>query len=462
MSPLRLAHVVARDLARHRGHLALASLGVVFGTAAFTFLLALGEGARAAVTRLLPVDRLEVVPRGVEVNLLALRFGLGSDTLDAASVAQLESIAGVAEVYPKMQLTVPAVLSGGEGLFGEAMYTELMADGVDPVLVADDVGANFEFRDLEDPDDPRNAAPSVSCVSDRDCATAEFCGEVAGSPGRWCRPQVPVLVSRQLVDLYNGALRRAHRLPKLNPEAVLGLGADMNLGASMFGGSRGAVQRVRLRLVGFSDRALSLGVTMPIGYVRRFNVAYGSTSDAGRFHSAVVEVADARRAAEVAAAVRRLGYEVTDRGAERLTLAVTLVELAFALVAAVILALAAVHIMHVLLLLALQRRREIGLMRAVGARRSDIRRLILGEAAVVGVVSGALAVALARGLGWAADRAALRLLAEVPFLPESFFAFSWQLVLGAVGLAVAACVLGAVVPAWRASSPDPAEVLSGV
>jgi len=462
VSPLRLARAVARDLALHRGHLVLASLGVVFGTAAFTFLLALGEGARAAVARLLPVDRLEVVPRGVEVNLLALRFGLGSDTLDAASIAQLESVVGVAKVYPKMQLTVPAVLSGGEGLFGEAMYTELMADGVDPVLVAGDAGAGFEFRDLEDPNDPRYVAPSVSCVSDVDCGAAEFCGEVATTPERWCRPQVPVLVSRQLVDLYNGALRRAHRLPKLNPEAVLGLGADMNLGASMFGASRGPVRRVRLRLVGFSDRALPLGVTMPIGYVRRFNVAYGSTTDAGRFHSAVIEVAERSRVAEVAAAVRRLGYDVTDRGAERLTLAVTLVELAFALVAVVILTLAAVHIMHVLLLLALERRREIGLMRAVGARRADIRGLILGEAAVVGVLSGVLAVSLARGLGWAADRAALRLLAGLPFLPDSFFAFSWQVVLGAVGLAVAACVLGALLPAWKASRPDPAEILSGV
>jgi putative ABC transport system permease protein len=456
-----LGRFLARDLARHRGHLFLASLGVIFGVATFTFLLALAEGARAVAARLLPLDRLEVVPHRLEVNFLALRLGLGSETLDDAAIARLAALPGVAAVYPKMQLTVPAVLSGGEQLFGEEMYAELMADGIEPALVADDVGRGFEFRDLDDPADPRNARPEVRCGGDRDCPSGTYCGEALTVTGHACRAFVPVLASRQLVELYNGALRRAHDLPKLNPDALLGLSADMSLGASMFGASRGQVRRERLRLVGFSERAIPLGVTMPIGYVRRFNSAYGSPTAARRYHSAVVELGDRARAAGVAGAVRRMGYDVTDRGAEQLALMVTVLELVFGLVAGVIVALAAVHIMHVLLLLVLQRRREIGLMRAVGARRGDIRRLILGEAAVVGTTAGAVAIGLARAAAWAADLAARRWLPDLPFKPETFFAFPLPLVAGALGLAVGACVLGALVPAWRATRPDPAEVLSG-
>ena len=37
-----------------------------------------------------------------------------------------------------------------------------------------------------------------------------------------CRHYVPILVSYHVLELYNGALRRAHGFPKLNPDFVTG------------------------------------------------------------------------------------------------------------------------------------------------------------------------------------------------------------------------------------------------
>ncbi len=133
MSLLRL---VADDLRRDRGRLALAGLAAVLGSAVFAFLLALASGARAVVLgEILPLDRLEVTPRRVNLDLLALRVGLGSETLDERAVARLAALPGVRRVYPKQVLSVPAVVSGGAGLLGSDIAIEVVADGIEPVLL---------------------------------------------------------------------------------------------------------------------------------------------------------------------------------------------------------------------------------------------------------------------------------------------------------------------------------------
>jgi ABC-type antimicrobial peptide transport system permease subunit len=108
-----------------------------------------------------------------------------------------------------------------------------------------------------------------------------------------------------------------------------------------------------------------------------------------------------------------------------------------------------------------ERRREIGLMRAVGASRLDIGKIVLGEAAIIGLVAGGAgvvaAIALARGI----DYFSASKLPDYPFKPHTYFAFSPGLVLVALGFAVLFCVVGASLPARKAASIHPAQALSG-
>jgi macrolide transport system ATP-binding/permease protein len=103
---------------------------------------------------------------------------------------------------------------------------------------------------------------------------------------------------------------------------------------------------------------------------------------------------------------------------------------------------------NAMVLAVLERRAELGLRRAIGARRRHVRALVLAEAALLGVVGGAgglvlglttiLAITIARGWGPVLDPGAVPL----------------ALVGGlAVGL------LGGLVAAWRAARLDPQEAL---
>jgi putative ABC transport system permease protein len=480
----RLTKVVLSNLSRSRNHFLLASIGIVVGIATFTFFIALAQGVRAVVLgRIFPLDQLEVVPRSLDVELGPLSLGtstFGGDIIDEDKVAQIAAIPGVETVYPKMRLTVPSIAWGGEALLGANLRTELVADGINPALVTADIGGGFEFRDFDDPTDARNTAAPVPCSSDEQCGDKQqYCGYPAGTrlsrrnadddagkppPGTKmvCRHFVPIIASDHVVELYNGALRRAHHLPKLVPESVLGFEFDLVLGSSMVSASnKDHLVNERAMLVGFSRKAIALGLTLPVGYVQRFNVEFGSPEDAQRYHSVVVMVPEKDNVAAVAKGVQDLNLDVADTGAEQAALLIAIFTLVFALVSAVIVGIAAVNIMHVFFMVVYERQHEIGIMRAVGATRGDITRIILGEASVLGFAAGLAGVAIAWGASIFFDWASTNYVPDFPYKPDTYFVFPWWLLLAALGFAVSFCIFGAFLPARRAARMEPAAVLSG-
>lgn len=443
------------DLRRSWGRLFLAGLGIVIAIALLTFLLGLGQGVRSGVIgKMIPVDRLEVGRKGAHLDLGPLRMGLGAEVLDAADLDRLASIRGVVAVYPKVGLAAPAVATGGASLLGQSMVTEVVVDGIDPHLVVADVSGEHEFaaRPLPGPEAQR-------CVLDADCPKGRYCVDTPEMRGV-CRQPAPVIVARNLVELYNGTVRRAYDLPRLNPDAVVGLGADIRFGGSSFTAvSRGRVLRDRVQLVGFSDRVTPLGLTLPLEEVQRLNDAFGDGSRGGGYDTAVLTLDRASDLGKVAAAVRGQGFRVVDSGAERAASVMGVAMMVLALVGAAVLAVAALGVFHTFALLVEGRRREVAVLRAVGASALDVVLLFLAEAGVVGVLAGSAGAVVGMLLARAADAAAVQSLRQLPFVPESLFSISPGLVVAVVALATAGAVIGAAVPVWRAVQRPPAEML---
>ena len=445
---------VTADLRRHWRHFAAAAFGIVLGVAALAFFLALGLQVRQVLlSRVFPSDRIEVAPRSADLDLFALRLDLGRDALTQADLDGLAAIEGVSEVFPKMRLMVPAMASGGATLFGAGMQTEIVADGIDPALVQEEVGPVFRDTGENDVDRP--------CTNDRQCEEGSYCDASGSFSGGVCRAYLPVVVSPYIVELYNGAFRRAYDLPKLNPDALKGLTFEMTFGASTLRPSSRPPIRRLARLVGVSDRAIPLGVTLPLGEVLRINRLLVSNEAGSRFHSAVLGVTSQAAVPHVVEAVEARGLEVLDLGARRAAFGTAVVTAVLGLAAAVLIAVSAAHIMHVFSLIVIIRRHEIGVLRAVGARRSDIRKLLLTEASVVGAVAGSVGLAVAAIGAAAADRFAASQVPDFPFKPDTLFAFSPMLAAAVISLAVAACVVGVLPAASRAVAGDPSDALAG-
>lgn len=107
-----------------------------------------------------------------------------------------------------------------------------------------------------------------------------------------------------------------------------------------------------------------------------------------------------------------------------------------------------VVIMSLMLIAVSERRREIGVRRAVGATRGDILRQFLVEAALISALGGIVGVVL--GVAGAAIAA---------FQQQLPPAFLWDAMAGAVGLAVLIGLVFGLQPAWRAANVDPIQAL---
>jgi putative ABC transport system permease protein len=105
-------------------------------------------------------------------------------------------------------------------------------------------------------------------------------------------------------------------------------------------------------------------------------------------------------------------------------------------------------IMGLMLIAVSERRREIGVRRAVGASRNDILKQFLAEAAVIAFIGGVVGVLLGVGGTLIATR--------VADLPP---AVQWGAVAGSVVLAVLVGLVFGLHPAWRAAQVNPIEAL---
>jgi putative ABC transport system permease protein len=106
-------------------------------------------------------------------------------------------------------------------------------------------------------------------------------------------------------------------------------------------------------------------------------------------------------------------------------------------------------IMNIMLVAVSERTREIGIRKSLGARRRDILRQFLVEAATLSTLGAllgiALGIAIAKGLAW-----------KYPFLPAAVA--PWSLA-AATMLGLVVGIISGVYPARRASLLDPIEAL---
>ena len=127
-------------------------------------------------------------------------------------------------------------------------------------------------------------------------------------------------------------------------------------------------------------------------------------------------------------------------------------------IAAVSLLVGAVGIANTLFTSVLEKTREIGVMKAIGARNPDIMAIFLLNSALVGLVGGLLGV----GLGAAISSALPRVLSNIGFggpggavrtlIPVQFVLFS-------LAVSIVIGMVAGAIPAWRASRLKPVDAL---
>jgi len=165
------------------------------------------------------------------------------------------------------------------------------------------------------------------------------------------------------------------------------------------------------------------------------------------FRDAIVIVNDANNVERVAEDIRALGF--TDWAVHTQTSWISYqresseaLQNLLAAVGAVSLLIAAIGITNTMVMAIYERTKEIGVMKVIGATVTDVRRLFLVEAAIIGAVGGALGLALSAGLSYILNNFEIALFnvqqwsedGLVSYIPLWLFglAFAFSVVVGVV------------------------------
>lgn len=154
---------------------------------------------------------------------------------------------------------------------------------------------------------------------------------------------------------------------------------------------------------------------------------------------------------------RRWAYKVESwqDANPQLVSALTAQSVSTALIRAVVMIVVVLGISSVLVVSVVQKRREIGILRAMGATRAQVMRVFLFQGAIVGALGSALGI----GLAWAMIWAFVAFVHGEDGLPLFAITFPPSLALIVSAITMVCGVLAAVAPARRAAKLDPAQAI---
>jgi putative ABC transport system permease protein len=123
------------------------------------------------------------------------------------------------------------------------------------------------------------------------------------------------------------------------------------------------------------------------------------------------------------------------------------------------LAVASIGIVNTLVMAILERRREIGIMKAIGASDGDVKKLFFAEAGAMGILGGIVGVILGWAIGQVINLGTNIYLKRQSLPPEHFWSVPWWLVAFALVFAFGVSLVSGLYPAGRAARLDPVQAL---
>ena len=120
---------------------------------------------------------------------------------------------------------------------------------------------------------------------------------------------------------------------------------------------------------------------------------------------------------------------------------------------------ASIGIVNTLVMAILERRREIGIMKAIGASDVDVQKLFFAEAGAMGVLGGIVGVVFGWAIGQVINFGTNIYLKRQSLPPEHFWAVPWWLIGGSILFAFFVSLISGLYPAGRAARLDPVQAL---
>lgn len=437
------------SLRKRRLRTLLTASGVMIGIGALVSMISFGKGMQKNVTAAFKASDLfttiMVMPGGPDVpsrdpdrpGRTASSAGRRDTVLDDAAVAEIARIPGVRLAYPDVNF--PAMVSLGD-------KEEFRLVQVIPAAIAASGALQIGWGKAYASDDEEGVVVSQSLL--RRIGK----GEPVAAVGKTLRITSVSIDLGQLASLDLSALFSGKGFPVAREDydfPIVGV-----IETTAFGGGPSPVQNDVLIPPGTARRIKRLPVTSIWDLFRLRDGRLG-------YSAASVKLGSLRDLERVKTKVREMGFTtfaLADQFDE-ITKAFYFMDMILAAVGMIAIVVAALGIVNTMVMSILERFREIGVMKAVGAADGDIKRIFFFESGTIGLLGGAAGC----GLGWAVSLVINRVvnfyMARQGMPHIEYFAFPFWIFLGALGFSLLVSLVSGIYPARRAARVDPVIAL---
>jgi putative ABC transport system permease protein len=481
MSYLDLLKLALRNLSQARLRAVLTTMGVIVGVAVIVTMVSFGLGLqRNMLSRFSALDffnEIQVFGRSIS-SLVAPKPQAGSrnenerrrfrtDTeptraLDDAAIEEISKIPGVTYVEPTLMLfgyvrtnghsqiesMAGASIPNASSRFKDFVAGQMISSATaDEAVVTDTFARDFGYASPADAIGKTIEFLSTPKDSGKDSPKEE------DQPNFFGLPLEDGLSPDEGSEL---VAKKFRIVGVLNPQVKEGAGQGGVRG--LFPGARIYIPLPAAKQWASEHRGPMSQVALALA---RQSGKIGETETEG-YDSAVVRVNDPVALTEVRKKIQQLGFasfSIVDQ-LEQFRTVFLIIDSVLGLLGGISLLVASFGIANTMIMSILERTREIGIMKAIGAEDREIKLIFFVEAAVLGLVGGIIGVFAAWGIDAIANRLAYRFILKpngASFV--DFFSLPLWLTMGAILFALLVSIVAALYPAARAARIDPVRAL---
>lgn len=438
-----LGELAGRNLREALLRNSLTTLGIAVGVASLVAMLSLGVGLQNLATSQLArtglFDAIFVAPRPSINNYRGMQdpslFQAGPPKpLDEDARKAIAALPNVVDVYPEIRFPIEIHYNGNP-------YATVAA-GVAPSARKDGAFEGMKGSFFSGPD------------ADEAILQIDLAHQLSDQPDTLIGKDVVLRYAERQALAPDGAGGKSSPdgysiVPKEKSLRIVGLVE------TEAGGGMGGMGRARLLV------PLQVAESLRSAQANDLRDLLRNGPDQRTYESLTVRVNDPPKVKDAEDAIKQMGFAVFSLldASKGLSLVFTVFDLFLGIFGSLALVVASLGIVNTLVMAILERRREIGILKALGASDRDVKSLFFVEAGAMGALGGILGVVIGWLIGHAINFGTNVYLRGRSLPDISVTAVPWWMVVAAITFSIAVSLAAGIYPASRAAGLDPVEAL---
>ncbi|MGD9140981.1 MAG: ABC transporter permease [bacterium] len=467
MNLLDMVELGFDNLRRTKLRTALTTLGVIIGIGALTSMVSFGTGMQKNITETFEENDLftslfvtaadveemaEADPGRVREMMEEVPEPLTDETLE-----DIRGVGGVELAFPELRFPVRIQVNGSE--------TRTMLRALPASMGAYKPFSETAYGRFYDDDESNEVVVRWQTLERMGILVEEEPSGAAGrdTTGKTRSVHPDSILGTEIVVI--SSTLDVSRIPT-NPLEAFSLVRDIPVKEVE---TRLTIGGIMKRSAAFGSNAWNAGLLIPMETGKRIpSLGFSSIWEILRrqrrgdaYASIYVRVGDVRNVEAARDSIESMGlnvFSIADQ-LEDIKKGFMIMDAVLGAVGTIALVVAALGIINTMVMSILERRREIGVMKAIGGSENDIKMIFVVEAGAIGFVGALLGLLL----GWVVTKIA-NFVANSYLLPDdapfiNFFHFPAWLILGAVAFSVVVSLAAGLYPAVQAARVDPVTAL---